>query len=55
MHNSESVLANEMFKRLRNFEIQTDHQILVLVIINKKEKNRKETQEPVELRTLPSQ
>ena len=46
MHNPESVLENETHKLLWDFETQTDLQIsakqLDLVIINKKEKKKKE-------------
>ena len=42
MHNPESVLENEMYKLIWDFEIQTDHQILVrrpdLAIVKKKKK-----------------
>ena len=42
IHNPESVLENETLKLLRNFEIQTDHQISArrpdLVIFNKKKR-----------------
>ena len=43
MHNPESVLENEMHKVLRDFETQTDHQILArrpdLVIVKEKKEN----------------
>ena len=45
MHKPESVLENETFKILWDFEIQTDHLIPTrksdLVIINKKKKKKK--------------
>ena len=36
MHKSESILKNEMHKIYRDLEIQTDHQRIGLVSINKK-------------------
>ena len=45
MYNPESVLENEMYKILSDFEIQMDHLILArrpeLVIVNKKKKTCK--------------
>ena len=42
MHNPESVLENEIYKLLRDFEIETDHLISArrpdLVIVNKKKR-----------------
>ena len=43
MHNPESVLANETYKPLWDFEIQTDHLILARrpdrILINKKKRS----------------
>ena len=49
MHNRESVLENEAQKILQDFEIQTDHLILIrkpdLVISNKKRKKKNQKKE----------
>ena len=53
MLKSESVLVNETLKLLWDFEIQTDHLILVrtlnIVIISKKKKKKKERKKEREL------
>ena len=50
MHNPESVLENETYKTIWDFEIQTDHLILARQpdpeIVNKKRKEKK--REPAE-------
>ena len=54
MHQPESVLENETYKILWDFEIQTDHLISTrrpyLVIVNKKKKKKKKKRkrEPAE-------
>ena len=56
MHNQESVLENETYKLLWDFEIQTDHLITArrpeLVIIQKKKKKKRKKRELAELWTL---
>ena len=48
MHNQESVVENETYKLLSDFEIQTDHLISTrrpdLVIVNKERKTETERQ-----------
>ena len=58
MHNSESVLENETYKVLWDFEIQTDHQILTRrpdqVKINKKEKKKRKKKGKKNKENLPN-